>query len=133
MHPFFHALNDERFPHRNRGVFSGDDYVNQLKAFVAGSIALMLVSSATAARAQTATSMIGATESDNAINERLAYQISQAWIGGKDASDAVEFQVRGETALSQGDPQQARHYFEAAEYELTVLQPSPAGAPSGSR
>ena len=85
--------------------------MNQLKAFVAGCIALMLVSSATAARAQTATSMIGVTESDNAIDERLAYQISQAWIGGKDVSAAVKFQVKGENALSQGDPQTGQALF----------------------
>jgi hypothetical protein len=107
--------------------------MNQLKVFAAGSIALMLVSSAAAARAQTATSMIGATESDNAIDERLAYQISQAEIGGKDVSDAVEFQLKGEIALSQGNALQARHYFEAAEHQLTVLRPSAAGAPSDWR
>jgi hypothetical protein len=107
--------------------------MNQLKAFVAGGIALLLVGSAAAAPAQTAPSMIGVSENDNAIDERLALQISQAWIGGKDVSDAVQFQVMGENALSQGDPQRARHYFEAAEHELTVLQPSPAGAPSGLR
>ena len=42
------------------------------------------------------------------------------------------FQVKGEIALSQGNPQQARRDFEAAEHELTVLQPGPAGATSSS-
>jgi hypothetical protein len=107
--------------------------VKPLKAFVAGSVALMLAISATTARAQTVSSTTSVTESDDAVDERLAYQISQAWIGGKDVSDAVEFQVKGENALSQGDPQQARHYFEAAEHELTVLKASPVGAPSDLR
>lgn len=84
----------------------------------------MLVSSATAARAQTAPSTMSVTESDNAIDERLAHEISQAWSGGMDVSDAVEFQVTGENALSQGDPQKARYYFEAAEHGLMVLNPA---------
>ena len=46
--------------------------MNQLKAFAAGGVALMLVSSATAARAQTAPSTMSVTENDNAIDERLA-------------------------------------------------------------
>jgi hypothetical protein len=64
------------------------------------------------------------------MDQDLAQQISQAWSEGKDASDAVSFQVKGEIAQSQGNPQQARRYFEAAEHELTALRPSPAGVPS---
>ena len=108
--------------------------MNYLKAFAAGGIALMLASSATAASGQTAPSGVGSmasiTQSDDAMDQDLARQISQASSEGKDVSSAVEFQLKGEIAHSQGNPQQARRYFEAAERELTVLRPSPAGAPS---
>jgi hypothetical protein len=110
--------------------------VNWLKIFAAIGMVLMLACSATTARSQTAPAVAGstisATQSDDAMDQDLAEEISQAWSEGKDASGAVDFQVKGEIALSQGNPQQARRYFRAAEHELTVLRPSPAGAPSGS-
>ncbi len=110
--------------------------MNYLTLFAAGGMALMLASSATSARGQTASSGVGstvsATQSADAMDQDLAQQISQAWSEGKDVSGAVAFQVKGEIAHSQGNPQQARRYFEAAEHELTVLRPSPVGAPSSS-
>jgi hypothetical protein len=36
----------------------------------------------------------------------------------------MEFQVKGENALSQRDPRMAMECFDKAEHELTVLQPS---------
>ena len=86
----------------------------------------MLASSATAA------STFSATNSTDAMDLDLAQQISQASSEGKDASGAVGFQVKGEIPLSHGNPQQARRYFEAAEHELTVLQPGRRGATSSS-
>ena len=110
--------------------------VNYLRTFAADGMALMLAISATAARGQTVPSGGGstfsATNSADAMDLDLAQQISQASSEGKDASGAVAFQVKGEIALSQGNPQQARRCFEAAEHELTVLQPGPAGATSSS-
>jgi hypothetical protein len=46
-HFFTPWMTDERFPFGN-GLFSGDHDMKQLKAFVAGGIALMLASSPTA-------------------------------------------------------------------------------------
>ena len=110
--------------------------VNCSKTFAAGAMALMLACSATATRGQTAPSVVestvSATQSDDAMDQDLAQQISQASSEGKDVSNAVAFQLKGEIAHSQGNPQQAKRYFEAAEHELTVLRPSPAGAPSSS-
>ncbi len=57
------------------------------------------------------------------MDQDLAQKISQAWSEGKDASGAVAFQENGEIALSEGNQQQARHYFEAAEHELASLRP----------
>jgi hypothetical protein len=103
--------------------------VNKFGAVVSGSLVLLLMSSATATLAQTASSLedptISITESDNAMDLSLARKISQAWIRNQDVSAALNFQIKGETALIQGDPQQARHYFDAAEHELTVLRPNP--------
>ena len=110
--------------------------MNCSKAFAAGATALMLACSATAAGGQTAPSVVestvSATQSDDAMDQDLAQQISQASSEGKDVSNAVAFQLKGEIAHSQGNPLQAKRYFEAAEHELTVLRPSPAGAPSSS-
>jgi len=106
--------------------------MNKLTAFAAGSVGLMLASSATVTRGQTAPSLarsaVSASADDHTMDQNLAQQISQAWIRGKDVTDAVTFQVEGENALIRGDPQQARHYFEAAEHKLAVVRPSLAGA-----
>jgi hypothetical protein len=65
--------------------------VNRLRAFAAGIIAVMLAPTAVA-WTQTgpsfAGSMVGVTEIDNTMDERLAEQISQASIGGKVMSAA---------------------------------------------
>ncbi len=111
--------------------------MNYLKTFAAGGMALVLAIFSTAARGQTAPSSavgstVSATQIANAMDQDLAQKISQAWSEGKDANGAVAFQENGEMALSAGNPQQARQYFEAAEHELTGLQPSPVGAPSSS-
>jgi hypothetical protein len=98
-------------------------------------MALMLACSATAARGQMAPSVVESTVSatqNDAMDQDLAQQISQASSEGKDVSNAVAFQLKGEIAHSQGNPQQAKRYFEAAEHEMTVLRPSPVGAPSSS-
>jgi len=42
------------------------------------------------------------------MDQALAQQISQAWSEGKDVSDAVAFQVKGEIADTQGNLQQAQ-------------------------
>ena len=109
--------------------------MNHLREFAAGTVALMLGSLATAVRAQTAPSPLNSVvliEADDAMDLQLAKQISEAWTQGKDVTAAVAFQVKGENALSQGDPLEASRYFEAAEHELTVLRPIPLGAPSAS-
>jgi len=76
---------------------------------------LMLANSATGAWAQTAQPIIGSTagaiQSDDAIDQELAEQISHAWLAGKDVSGAVAFQVKGENALTQGNPQQLEALF----------------------
>ena len=110
--------------------------MNYLKILASAAMALMLANSATGAWAQTAQPIIGSTagaiQSDDAIDQELAEQISHAWLAGKDVSGAVAFQVKGENALTQGNPQQARRYFEAAQHELKALRPSPVGAPYSS-
>jgi hypothetical protein len=102
--------------------------VDKFGAVVAGSLMLMLVNSATVTLAQTASSpqepTLSVTESDNAMDLNLAWEISWAWIRGQDFNAALTFQIKGE-ALIQRDPQRARHYFEAAEHEVTVLRPNP--------
>jgi hypothetical protein len=102
--------------------------VNKFGAVVAGSLVLIM-SSATVTLAQTASSLedptISVTENDNAMDLNLAQQISDAWIRGRDVTAAVTFQIKGETALIQGDPRLASHYFDAAEHELTVPHPNP--------
>jgi hypothetical protein len=77
-------------------------------------------------------SVVSASQSADAMDQQLAYNISRAWSENEDASGAVAFQENGEIALSQGDQQQARHYFEAAEKELAQLKRSPIGATSSS-
>ena len=72
---------------------------------------------------QNSTSVASASDSVDDLDEQLAYQISQAWSENKDASGVVTFQVNGEIALSQGDREQARRDFEAAEQELAHLKP----------
>jgi hypothetical protein len=74
-------------------------------------------------------SMVIASETTNDMDRNLARQIGQAWAEDKDARGAVAFQENGEIALSQGNEQQARHYFEEAEQELAHLKPSPASDP----
>jgi hypothetical protein len=85
--------------------------VNCLKAFAAGAMMLMFACSATVAWSQTAPSAVGSTisasQSTDAMDQDLAQKISQAWSEGKDVSGAVTFQVKGEIALIQGNPQQA--------------------------
>jgi hypothetical protein len=127
-------MND---PYTEPGDFREVITMNYLKTFAAGSMALMLAISATAARGQTAPSSgvgstVSATQIADAMDQEVAQKISQAWSEGKDANAAVAFQENGEIALSEGNPQQARRCFEAAEHELTGLQLSPVGAPSSS-
>ena len=74
--------------------------MNCSKTFAAGAMALMLACSATAARGQTAPSVVestvSATQSDDAMDQDLAQQISLAASEGKDVSNAVAFQLKGE-------------------------------------
>jgi hypothetical protein len=66
------------------------------------------------------------------MDQNLAEQISRAWIAGKDVTGAVSLQIKGENAVIQGNPQDARQYFEDAEHELTTLQSTPVHSPSAS-
>ena len=114
--------------------------MNRVKKLAGTTLALMLaVSPLIGARASWAQmmrentgSVVGASESVDAMDQKLAYDISQAWSHDEDASGAVAFQENGEIALSQGNQRQARHYFEAAEKELANLKPSPVAAMSSS-
>ncbi len=100
--------------------------MNCFKTLTGGCLAAILAI-APAAWAQSMpqgnTSEVSATESTNTMDQELAQKISQAWSEGKDASGAAAFQENGEIALSEGNPQQARRYFEAAEHELARLHP----------
>jgi hypothetical protein len=111
--------------------------MNLVKKFAGTAVALMLIAaptfSATAAWGQTmqrnAGSMVNTTESASDMDMSLAHRISQAWAENKDASGAVAFQENGEIALSDGNEQLARHYFEAAEENLAQLKPLSVPAP----
>jgi len=101
--------------------------MKSLKLLAGTSLAAMLAISTTAVWAQTmpqnASLTVSSTRNVDAMDQDLAQKISQAWSEGKDASGAVAFQENGEIALSEGNQQQARHYFEAAERELASLRP----------
>ncbi len=101
--------------------------MKSLKIFAGTSLAAMLAISTTAvwaqATPQNASLTVNSTQNVDAMDQDLAQKISQAWSEGKDASGAVAFQENGEIALSEGNQQQARHYFEAAEHELASLRP----------
>jgi hypothetical protein len=104
--------------------------MNLVKKFAGTAVALMLVAAPTfsaTAWGQTmqrnAGSMVNTTESASDMDMSLAHQISQAWAENKDASGAVAFQENGEIALSSGNEQLARHYFEQAEQNLAQLKP----------
>ena len=100
--------------------------MNCLKTLASGCLAAILTI-APAAWAQSMpqgkTSVVSATESADTMDQELAQKISQAWSEGKDASGAAAFQENGEIALSEGNQQQARRYFEAADRELARLHP----------
>ncbi len=100
--------------------------MNCFKTLAGGCLAAILTI-APAAWAQSGpqgkTSVVSATGNADTMDQELAQKISQAWSEGKDASGAAAFQENGEIALSEGNPQQARRYFEAAERELARLQP----------
>jgi hypothetical protein len=69
------------------------------------------------------TPVVSTSESAGTMDQELAQKISQAWSEGKDASGAAAFQENGEIALSEGNEQEARRYFESAEQELARLHP----------
>jgi hypothetical protein len=114
--------------------------VNSHKKMAGSSLALMLAIAfaipATASWGQMAPresgSVISASQSVDVLDQEVAQKISQAWSEGKDASGAVAFQENGEIALSEGNQDQARRNFEAAEHELAHLKPNPVQAPSAS-
>jgi hypothetical protein len=114
--------------------------VNRVKRLAGTTLALMLAASpmfgATVSwgqmMRQNTGSVVGDSESVDTMDQKLAYDISQAWSHDEDASGAVAFQENGEIALSQGYQRQARHYFEAAEKELAHLKPGPVAAMSSS-
>lgn len=114
--------------------------VNRVKKFAGTTLALMLAASPMAgAKAvwaqmtpQNNGSVVNASENVSSMDQQLADQIRQAWSKDEDASGAVAFQENGEIALSQGDEQQARQYFEAAERELAHLKPRPISSVSSS-
>ena len=101
--------------------------MKSLKMLAGTGLAAMLAVSTTSVWAQTtpqnATLTVSSTQSVDTMDQDIAQKISQAWSEGKDASGAVAFQENGEIALSEGNQQQARHYFEAAEHELARLRP----------
>jgi hypothetical protein len=109
--------------------------VNCFKTLTGGCLAAILTI-APAAWAQSMpqgnTSVVSASESTNTMDQELAQKISQAWSEGKDASGAAAFQENGEIALSEGNPQQARRYFEAAEHELARLHPMQTSQGNGA-
>jgi len=101
--------------------------VNCLKKLAGSGLVLVLaVSTATAwgqTMPQSTASTGSATGNVDSMDQDVALKISQAWSEGKDASGAAAFQENGEIALSEGNQQQARRYFEAAERELARLHP----------
>jgi hypothetical protein len=117
-------------------IFTEVRKVSCLKIFAGSTMALTLAIFTTAAWGQIAPqntgSVVSTSESAAALDQNVAQKISQAWAEGKDASGAVAFQENGEIAMSEGNPQQARHYFDAAEHELSNLKPSSVGSPSTS-
>jgi len=115
--------------------------VNCLKKIAGCSLALMFAASfaipATPAWSQmmapqSRVSAMSASDSAGALDQDVAQKISEAWSEGKDASGAVAFQENGEIALSEGNTNQARSDFEAAEHELAGLKVTPVGVPSDS-
>ena len=80
--------------------------MNCSKTFAAGAMALMLACSATAARGQTAPSVVestvSTTQSDDSMDQDLAQQISQASSEGKDVSNSGSLRrINGKIALVQ--------------------------------
>ncbi|HEY2105278.1 MAG TPA: hypothetical protein VGH29_05810 [Candidatus Binataceae bacterium] len=114
--------------------------MNRAKRLAGTTLALMLAASpvigVTAAWGQMMRpdtgSAVGASENVDAMDQKVAYDINQAWSRDEDASGAVAFQENGEIALSDGNREQARHYFEAAETELARLKPHPVSVMSSS-
>jgi hypothetical protein len=110
--------------------------MNCLKTVAGSSVALLLTLSAPIAWGQivpnnvaeppvtgsynTAYSM---NDSASQMDQNLSHEIKQAWSEGKNATLAMSFQENGEIALEEGKEQQARQYFQAAERELSTLQP----------
>ncbi len=111
--------------------------MNFVRKLAGTAVALMLVAaptfSASAAWGQVmqsnSGSMVNTVETASDMDMSLAREISQAWAENKDASGAVAFQENGEIALSNGNEQLARHYFELARQNLAQLKPVPLPAP----
>jgi len=106
--------------------------MKSLKMVAGTSLAAIVAISTAGVWAQTKPQNVALTVSSmqnvDTMDQHIAQKISQAWSEGKDASGASAFQENGEIALSEGNQQQARHYFEAAEHELARLRPVRPGA-----
>ncbi len=115
--------------------------MNRVKKLAGTTLALMLAASPIIAASaawgqkmpQNTGSAVNASDRVDAMDQKLSYDISRAWSENEDASGAVAFQENGEVALSEGDQQRARGYFEAAEKELAHLKPSPTAASSSAQ
>src|SRR5260221_14355192 len=64
-----------------------------------------------------------ARDSASLMDQNVSREIKQAWSEGKNATLDMSFQENGEIAISEGKGKEARQYFQAAEQELTTLQP----------
>ena len=67
-------------------------------------------------------------DSASLMDQKVSREIKQAWSDGKNATLAMSFQENGEIAMSEGKEKEARQYFQAAEQELTTLQPEHTSA-----
>jgi hypothetical protein len=61
--------------------------------------------------------------SPSLMDQNVSREIKQAWSEGKNATLAMSFQENGEIAMAEGKGTEGRQYFQAAEHELTTLQP----------
>jgi hypothetical protein len=115
--------------------------MKSLKAIAGSGLTLMLTLAAPIACGQSipkdvAQSSVSGTQntswsvqdSASLMDQKVSREIKQAWSDGKNATLAMSFQENGEIAMSEGKEKEARQYFQAAEQELTTLQPEHTSA-----